>query len=60
VTKTIGDNYRTYSLIIILNVGIVTNVKCGFFKMSNMTHLTMLLPNMVRINAPKTMAANGV
>jgi hypothetical protein len=33
-----------YSLIIILNVGIVVNVRCGFFKMSNVSHLTMLLP----------------
>jgi hypothetical protein len=60
VTKTIGDNYRTYSLIIILNEGIVTNVRCGFFKMSNMSHLTMLLPNMVHINALKIMAVDGV
>jgi hypothetical protein len=44
VTKTIGDNYRIYNLIIILNVGIVASVRCRFFKMSNMSHLTMLLP----------------
>jgi hypothetical protein len=31
-------------LIIILNVGIVANVRCGFFKMSNVNHITMLLP----------------
>jgi len=34
VTKTIGDNYRIYSLIIILNAGIVASVGCGLFKMS--------------------------
>jgi len=38
------DNYRIYSLIIILNAGIVANVRCGLFKMSNVNHLTMLLP----------------
>jgi hypothetical protein len=45
VTKTIGDNYRIYSLIIILNAAIVANVRCGLFKMSNMRHLTMFLPS---------------
>jgi hypothetical protein len=44
VTKTIRDNYKIYSLIIILNAGIVVNVRCGLFKMSNMSHLTMFLP----------------
>jgi hypothetical protein len=44
LTKNIRDNYRIYSLIIILNVGIVANVRCGFFKMSNVSHLTMFLP----------------
>jgi hypothetical protein len=44
VTKTIRDNYRICSLIIILNVGIVASVRCGLFKMSNVSHLTMLLP----------------
>ncbi len=44
VTKTIRDNYKIYSLIIILNGGIVVNVRCGLFKMSNMSHLTMFLP----------------
>jgi hypothetical protein len=44
VTKTIGDNYRSYSLIIILNVGIVACVRCGLFKISNVSHQTMLLP----------------
>jgi len=43
VTKTKGDKYRIYSLIIILNVRIVANVRCGFFRISNMSHLTMLL-----------------
>jgi hypothetical protein len=43
VTKTIGDNYRIYSLIIILNVEIVAGVRCRFFKMSNVGYLTMLL-----------------
>jgi hypothetical protein len=46
MTKTIGDNYRIYNLIIISNEGIVANVRCGLFKMSNMNHLTMLLPHM--------------
>jgi hypothetical protein len=32
---------------IILNVKIVANGKCGFFKMSNASHLTMLLPNLL-------------
>jgi hypothetical protein len=44
VTKTIEDNYRIYSLIIILNVVIIASVRCRFFKMSNVSHLTMLLP----------------
>ncbi len=44
MTKTIGDNYRIYNLIIILNAKIVVSVRCGFFKMSNVSHLTMLLP----------------
>jgi len=43
VTKTIGDNYRIYSLIITY-AGIVASVRCGLFKMSNVSHLTMLLP----------------
>ncbi len=43
MTKTIGDNYRIHSLIIILNARIVASVRCGLFKMSNMNHLTMLL-----------------
>jgi hypothetical protein len=45
VSKTIRDNYRIYSLIIILNGKIVVNVRCEFFKMSNMSHLTMFLFN---------------
>jgi hypothetical protein len=44
MTKTIGGNYRIYSLIIILNAKIVVSVKCGLFNMSNVSHLTMLLP----------------
>jgi hypothetical protein len=44
VTKTIGDNYRIYSLVIILNARSIANVRCGLFKMSNMSHLTMFLP----------------
>jgi hypothetical protein len=44
VTKTIGDNYRIYSLIIILNVGIIVSVRCEIFKMSKVNHLTTLLP----------------
>jgi len=44
VTKIIGDNYRIYDLIIILNVEIVTIVRCRLFKMSNVSHLTILLP----------------
>jgi hypothetical protein len=44
VTKTIGDNYRIYSLIIILNAIIVANVRFELFTMSNVSHLTMLLP----------------
>ncbi len=45
MTKTIRDNYTIYSLIIILNARIIANVRCGLFKMSNVSHLTMLLPN---------------
>ncbi len=43
MTKTIGDNDRIYSLIIVLNVKIVTNVRCGLFNITNLSHLTMLL-----------------
>jgi hypothetical protein len=43
--QNIGDNYRIYNLIIILNVKIVVSVRCGLFKMSNMNHLTMFLSN---------------
>jgi hypothetical protein len=51
VTETIGDNHKIYSLIIILNAGIVDSVRCGVFKMSNVSHLTMLLPgNRVCVN----------
>jgi hypothetical protein len=39
VTKTIGDNYKIYSLIIILNAGIIASVRCELFKMSNMSHI---------------------
>ncbi len=39
------DNYKIYSLIIILNTKIVASVRCGLFKMSNVSHPTMLLPN---------------
>jgi len=46
MTKTIRDNYRIYNLIIILNVRIVVSVRCGFFKMSNVSHLTMFLPHL--------------
>ncbi len=31
-------------MINIINVGVVVNVRCGFFKMSNVSHLTMFLP----------------
>jgi hypothetical protein len=48
VTKTIGDNYKIYSLIIIWNAWIVTSVRCGLFKISNVIHLTMLLPQNAR------------
>ncbi len=44
MTKTIRDNYRIYSLIMILNARTIISVKCGFFEMLNMNHLTMLLP----------------
>jgi hypothetical protein len=51
VTKTIGDNHKIYSLIIILNVRIIVSVRCGVLKLSNLSHLTMLLPrNRVRVN----------
>ncbi len=43
MTKTIGDKYIIYSLIIILDVIIVVGVRCGLSKMSNVNHLTMLL-----------------
>jgi hypothetical protein len=36
--KIIGGNYKIYSLIIILNVRIVASVRCGLYKMSNMSH----------------------
>jgi hypothetical protein len=39
------DNYKIYSLIIILNTKIVASVRCGLFKMSNVSQPTMLLPN---------------
>ncbi len=44
MTKTIRDNYRIYSLIIILNARIIVNVRCELFKMLNMNNLTMFLP----------------
>jgi hypothetical protein len=44
MTKTIRDNYKIYSLIIILDARIVASVRCGLFKISNMNLLTMLLP----------------
>jgi hypothetical protein len=37
-SKTIGDDYRIYSLIIILNARIVASVRCGLFKMSPPNH----------------------
>jgi len=44
VTKIIRDNYRIYNLIIILNAEIIAIVRCILFKMSNVSHLTILLP----------------
>jgi hypothetical protein len=44
VTKHIKDNYKIYSLIIIIIARIVTSVKCGVFKISKVNHLIMLLP----------------
>ncbi len=45
MTKSIKDNDTIYSLIIILNVGIIASLRCGLFKMLlNVNHLTMLLP----------------
>jgi hypothetical protein len=60
VTKTIGDNYKIYSLIIILNTRIVASVRCELFKMSNVSHLPMLLPTCRIRNAPsiKTFVSN--
>jgi hypothetical protein len=46
MTKTIGDNYRIYNLLIILNARIIASVRCGLFKMSNVNHLIMLLLHM--------------
>ncbi len=43
MTKSIGDNYRIYSLILIIIVGIVINVKMWNFKMSKVSHLIMFL-----------------
>ncbi len=47
MTKHIKDNYKIYSLIIIIIVRIVTNAKCGVFKISKMNHLTTLLPKCI-------------
>jgi hypothetical protein len=44
VTKSIRENYRIYSLIIIIIVEIITNVKCRLFKMSKVIHLIVFLP----------------
>ncbi len=49
VTKTLGHNYRIYSMIIIFNAGIVANIRCGLFKMLNVSHLTMFLPKSSRL-----------
>jgi hypothetical protein len=38
-----GVHYRIYSLIIII-IEKNCSVRCGIFKMSNVSHLTMLLP----------------
>jgi hypothetical protein len=44
VTKHIKDNYKIYSLIIIIIERIVIIVRCGVFKISKVNHLTMFLP----------------
>jgi hypothetical protein len=44
MTKSIKDNYNIYSLIITIIIKKKVGVKCGFFKMSKVSHLTMLLP----------------
>ncbi len=42
--KSIRDNYNIYSLIIVINARLLGDVTCGFFKMSKLSHLTILLP----------------
>jgi hypothetical protein len=44
VSKCTRNNYKIYSLIIIIITRIVTNVGCEVFKMLKMIHQTMLLP----------------
>jgi hypothetical protein len=44
MTKIIRDNYKIFSFIIILHARIVASVRCGLFKISNVNHLTVLLP----------------
>jgi hypothetical protein len=42
--KNIRNNYRIYSLMIILMIINLASIRCGLFKMSKMKHLTVLLP----------------
>jgi hypothetical protein len=59
VTKTIGDYYRIYSMIIILNIGFIASVRCGLFKMSNVSHLTMVLPLLLKLDKTLIVSNNG-
>jgi hypothetical protein len=44
VTKNIGDIYKIYSLIIIINAGIFTSVRYELLKILKMSDIIMLLP----------------
>jgi hypothetical protein len=44
LTKNIGDNYKIYSLIIIIIARFLTSGRCGLFNMSKSSHLTMISP----------------
>jgi hypothetical protein len=46
-------------MIIILNIGFITNVRCGLFKMSNVSHLTMVLPLLLKLDKALIVSNNG-
>jgi hypothetical protein len=46
-------------MIIILNIEFIASVRCGLFKMSNVSHLTMVLPLLLKLDKALIVSNNG-